>query len=61
MAERVFPTTVVGSYPQPDWLVNRETLRKALVPRIKMNKPAVSELVAYLKSRMEPGLPAAPR
>jgi DNA-binding transcriptional LysR family regulator len=27
---------------------------KALVPRIKMNKPAVSQLVDYLKSRMQP-------
>ena len=27
---------------------------KALVPRIKMNKPAVAELVSFLKSRMQP-------
>jgi DNA-binding transcriptional LysR family regulator len=32
---------------------------KALVPRIKMNKPAVSELVAYLKTRLQPGLQSA--
>ena len=24
----LLPTTVVGSYPQPDWLVNREMLSK---------------------------------
>ena len=24
----ILPTTVVGSYPQPDWLVNREMLSK---------------------------------
>jgi DNA-binding transcriptional LysR family regulator len=30
---------------------------KALVPRIKMNKPAVAELVSYLKSRMQPTPP----
>ena len=23
MPEKLFPTTVVGSYPQPDWLVDR--------------------------------------
>jgi 5-methyltetrahydropteroyltriglutamate--homocysteine methyltransferase len=30
------PTTVVGSYPQPDWLVNREMLSKT-VPRVRMD------------------------
>ncbi len=29
----LIPTTVVGSYPQPDWLVNRETLHHHGVPR----------------------------
>ena len=29
----LLPTTVVGSYPQPDWLVNRETLHHHGVPR----------------------------
>jgi 5-methyltetrahydropteroyltriglutamate--homocysteine methyltransferase len=28
------PTTVVGSYPQPDWLVDREALRRRRVPRV---------------------------
>ena len=28
-------TTVVGSYPQPDWLVNKEVLRGQLVPRVR--------------------------
>jgi len=32
----VLPTTVVGSYPQPDWLVNREQLSKS-VPRVRMD------------------------
>ena len=30
----VIPTTVVGSYPQPDWLVDRDALRKRRVPRV---------------------------
>src|SRR5215469_12550300 len=30
---RLLPTTVVGSYPQPDWLVNRAALDKHGVPR----------------------------
>ena len=34
MAERI-PTTVVGSYPQPDWLVDRENLSHRLPPRIR--------------------------
>jgi 5-methyltetrahydropteroyltriglutamate--homocysteine methyltransferase len=29
----LLPTTVVGSYPQPDWLVNRSALEKHGVPR----------------------------
>jgi 5-methyltetrahydropteroyltriglutamate--homocysteine methyltransferase len=37
MPEKLLPTTVVGSYPQPDWLVNRETLSK-VVPRIRMRE-----------------------
>ena len=30
----LIPTTVVGSYPQPDWLVDREALRRRRVPRV---------------------------
>ena len=30
----LLPTIVVGSYPQPDWLIDRERLRSRLVPRI---------------------------
>ncbi|THD68641.1 MAG: 5-methyltetrahydropteroyltriglutamate--homocysteine methyltransferase [Bradyrhizobium sp.] len=33
--KHVLPTTVVGSYPQPDWLVDREMLSKS-VPRTRM-------------------------
>jgi len=32
----VITTTVVGSYPQPDWLVDRERFKKNVVPRIRM-------------------------
>jgi DNA-binding transcriptional LysR family regulator len=46
---------VLTEFPVPvHWL-------KALVPRIKINKPAVSELVAFLKARMQPLQPAAAR
>jgi len=31
----LLPTTVVGSYPQPDWLVDRELLSKG-VPRTRL-------------------------
>ena len=30
----LIPTTVVGSYPQPDWLVDRAALRAHGVPRV---------------------------
>ena len=31
----LLPTTVVGSYPQPRWLVDRDALKGRLVPRIR--------------------------
>ena len=34
MTERLL-TTVVGSYPQPDWLVDRKNLQSRLPPRIR--------------------------
>ncbi len=37
MAERIL-TTVVGSYPQPDWLVDRENLRSRLPPRVRVRE-----------------------
>src|SRR6201995_301569 len=33
----ILTTTVVGSYPQPDWLVDRALL-KAGVPRVRMHE-----------------------
>jgi 5-methyltetrahydropteroyltriglutamate--homocysteine methyltransferase len=29
------PTTIVGSYPQPDWLIDRERLKSRLPPRVR--------------------------
>jgi 5-methyltetrahydropteroyltriglutamate--homocysteine methyltransferase len=37
MTEALLQTTVVGSYPQPDWLVNREMLSK-VVPRTRLRE-----------------------
>jgi 5-methyltetrahydropteroyltriglutamate--homocysteine methyltransferase len=37
MPTHVLPTTVVGSYPQPDWLVDRAMLSKS-VPRTRMHE-----------------------
>ena len=31
----LFPTTLVGSYPQPDWLIDREKLAQRLPPRVR--------------------------
>ena len=31
----ILPTTVVGSYPQPDWLIDRERLKASLPPRVR--------------------------
>jgi 5-methyltetrahydropteroyltriglutamate--homocysteine methyltransferase len=34
----LFPTTLVGSYPQPDWLIDRENLASRFPPRIRMRE-----------------------
>ena len=31
----LFPTTLVGSYPQPEWLIDREKLAGRLPPRTR--------------------------
>jgi 5-methyltetrahydropteroyltriglutamate--homocysteine methyltransferase len=37
LPKHLLPTTVVGSYPQPDWLVDRAMLSKS-VPRTRMHE-----------------------
>jgi 5-methyltetrahydropteroyltriglutamate--homocysteine methyltransferase len=37
MLPAILPTTVVGSYPQPDWLIDRAMLSKT-VPRVRMKE-----------------------
>jgi 5-methyltetrahydropteroyltriglutamate--homocysteine methyltransferase len=37
LPSHLLPTTVVGSYPQPDWLLNRQMLSK-IVPRTRMQQ-----------------------
>ncbi|MEP7353586.1 MAG: uroporphyrinogen decarboxylase family protein [Acidobacteriota bacterium] len=32
----LIPTTLVGSYVQPDWLINREMLSKQMPPRVRV-------------------------
>ena len=34
----LFPTTLVGSYPQPDWLIDRERLTKHVPPRVRASE-----------------------
>src|SRR5690242_4019489 len=36
MTATLLPTTLVGSYPQPDWLIDRARLSK-MVPRVRMD------------------------
>ncbi len=31
----LFPTTIVGSFPQPDWLIDREKLAGRFPPRVR--------------------------
>ena len=34
----LLPTTVVGSYPQPDWLIDRQLLMSNTPPRVRMRE-----------------------
>jgi 5-methyltetrahydropteroyltriglutamate--homocysteine methyltransferase len=38
LPQHLLPTTVVGSYPQPDWLVDRAMLAANLVPRVRLRE-----------------------
>src|SRR5216110_2800118 len=38
MSEPLLPTTVVGSYPQPDWLVDKDVLKSQTVPRVRLTQ-----------------------
>ncbi len=38
MTEKLLPTTVVGSYTQPDWLIDRENLTTRLPPRVRVQE-----------------------
>src|SRR5258708_12528287 len=31
----LFPTTLVGSYPQPEWLIDRKRLAERFPPRVR--------------------------
>jgi len=34
----LFPTTLVGSYPQPEWLIDRKSLAGRFPPRVRMRE-----------------------
>src|ERR1044072_1867070 len=38
MPEKLLPTTVVGSYPQPAWLVDEKIFKSQTVPRVRMKE-----------------------
>ena len=38
MPSTILPTTLVGSYPQPDWLIDRENLAGRFPPRVRMDQ-----------------------
>src|SRR5689334_8145579 len=33
--QRLLPSTLIGSYPQPDWLIDREKLASRFPPRVR--------------------------
>src|SRR5688500_13364849 len=38
MSNKLLPTTLVGSYPQPEWLINRGMLASNTPPRVRMRE-----------------------
>src|SRR5581483_271080 len=38
MTNQLLPTSLVGSYPQPDWLIDREKLGSRLPPRVRVRE-----------------------
>src|SRR6185312_2480076 len=36
VSSMLFPTTLVGSYPQPDWLIDRQRLAGRFPPRVRV-------------------------
>jgi 5-methyltetrahydropteroyltriglutamate--homocysteine methyltransferase len=38
MPAPLLPTTVIGSYPQPDWLVDKNVLKSQTVPRVRLTQ-----------------------
>ena len=38
MSKKLLPTTLVGSYPQPEWLINRGMLASNTPPRVRMRE-----------------------
>ena len=38
IADTILPTTIVGSYPQPEWLIDRERLKASLPPRVRADE-----------------------
>ncbi len=35
LVPKLFPVTLVGSYPQPDWLIDRDKLGRQMPPRVR--------------------------
>jgi 5-methyltetrahydropteroyltriglutamate--homocysteine methyltransferase len=63
----LFPTTLVGSYPQPEWLIDREKLLHSQPPRVRAKElwripePLLAEAqddatVAAIQAQEEAGL-----
>ena len=58
MSKKIVYSTVVGSYPQPNWLVNRELLKKRVPFRVlseqywKVDKSKIQN-VQFINSNIE--------
>jgi len=49
-AGTLLPTSLVGSYPQPDWLLDRENLRARFPPRVYRSSCAMRRFVQHARA-----------
>ena len=57
MKSKLLPTSLVGSYPQPDWLIDRSQLLKQMPPRVRMwcnllSRPGLPREMPYVTRRI---------
>lgn len=55
----LFPATIVGSYPQPDWLIDRQKLAGRFPPRVRARSCGASRRSTWSRRGTMPRRTAA--